>query len=446
MCLENPCDPETNPEGHIALCVAENTLVQEMLANRLMKPAIAAHAFGDSVSYCYNGMLGLPGAREALAYFLARRFLLAPDGGKSSVIAMAPTAENVTADRINPEHVAIGAGAASILNNLFFILAEAGTGVLVPAPFYAAFVNDMRVVAGCVPIPVYSNDPVKGPTIEELQLATEDAERNLGLNVKMLLLTNPNNPLGTVYQPQAVLDMISWARGRGMHTIVDEIYALSMHKMGNDFVSVIRLLNNQLGDDVHFIWALSKDFGASGFRVGVLYTQNDLLLQALANLNIFSCVSHPMQMIMADLLMDDSFVDSFLAEARLKLRRSYNLCIAKLDEMVVTYTPAGGGIFVYCDFSSIFPEQTFEMESKFRTIVEKYARVVMTPGESQYDRKPGRFRICYAWVTEEVLEIAMERLSYLISKLRKMDWWNEVQEEYLSDVVSKGGRDRMIHS
>lgn len=34
----------------------------------------------------------------------------------------------------------------------------------------------------------------------------------------------------------------------------------------------------------------------------------------------------------------------------------------------------------------------------------------------------------------------MERLSYLISKLRKMDWWNEVQEEYLSDIVSKSGR------
>lgn len=127
---------------------------------------------------------------------------------------------------------------------------------------------------------------------------------------------------------------------------------------------------------MHFVWALSKDFGASGFRIGVLYSQNDTLLQALANLNIFSCVSHPMQMVMADLLMDDSFIDPFLAESRLKLKRSYNLCTAKLDEMVVSYTPAEGGIFVYCDFSSIFPEQTFESESKFRTIVEKYARVV----------------------------------------------------------------------
>ena len=106
------------------------------------------------------------------------------------------------------------------------------------------------------------------------------------------------------------------------------------------------------------------------------------------------------------------------------------------DEMVIDYVPADGGIFVYCDFSSILPKQTFQAEARFREIVEKYARVVMTPGESQFDKKPGRFRICYAWVSEDVLEIAMERLSYLITKLRKMDWLHEINEDYLSDVVS----------
>lgn len=85
-------------------------------------------------------------------------------------------------------------------------------------------------MAGCEPVPVYSKDPVKGPTIEELQRATDEAERK-GITVKMLLLTNPNNPLGTVYKPHDILDMITWARSRGMHTIVDEIYALSMHKV-----------------------------------------------------------------------------------------------------------------------------------------------------------------------------------------------------------------------
>ena len=93
---------------------------------------------------------------------------------------------------------------------------------------------------------------------------------------------------------------------------------------------LIKILQNNLKDDVHFVLALSKDFGASGFRIGILYSQNDLLMQALSNLNIFSCVSHPMQLIMADLLMDDNFIDPFLIESKRRLRKSYLLCTSKL--------------------------------------------------------------------------------------------------------------------
>ena len=333
MCLEDPCDADRNPDGHIALCVAENTLVQEVLASRLMRQGTAPHAFSDSVAYCYNGMLGLPVAREAVAYFLEKRFLCAEEDVDSNFRSRT---------RINPEHISIGAGAASILNNLFFTIAEPGEGVLVPAPFYAAFVNDMKVIAGCVPIPVHCSDPILGPTILELQAAITLAEKTVlknGKKVKILLLTNPNNPLGIAYSAKVVEQSITWARSRGIHTIVDEIYALSMHhdetSNGNQFTSVIKILENKLNDDVHFVWALSKDFGASGFRIGVLYSQNELLLQALSNLNIFSCVSHPMQLIMADLLTDDKFIDTFLIESKCRLRKSYLLCTSKLVSFVL---------------------------------------------------------------------------------------------------------------
>ena len=56
-----------NPEGYIALCMAENKLVQESFARRLMQPATAINAFSDSVVYGYNSFLGLPSAREAAA-------------------------------------------------------------------------------------------------------------------------------------------------------------------------------------------------------------------------------------------------------------------------------------------------------------------------------------------------------------------------------------------
>ena len=298
-----------------------------------------------------------------------------------------------------------------------------------------------------------------------------------GLTPKFILLTNPNNPLGVIYQPQVLRDAIQWARKRNIHTIVDEIHALSainintnttdaagqqqgmmvpgttMHHQSynnklpystnaatttqySGFESIIKILDNDLGNDVHMVWGLSKDFAASGLRVGVVYSQNEMFMQALlaSNISIFSCVSGPIQYVISELLTDDAWVDMFLEESRNRLRRSYEICVLKLEEMVVPFVPADAGIFVYVDFSSLLPQKTFEWERKLAELIFNYARIVLTPGEAQQEVSPGMFRICYAWVSPAVLEIAMERLSRLITKIRRMDW-ADLNETTLGGLV-----------
>ena len=69
-CLQDHCDPYTNSKGYIPLCMSENKLIIELIGVRLMQIETAARAFSDSSVYCYNNTLGLPGPREAVAYFL----------------------------------------------------------------------------------------------------------------------------------------------------------------------------------------------------------------------------------------------------------------------------------------------------------------------------------------------------------------------------------------
>jgi 1-aminocyclopropane-1-carboxylate synthase len=109
---------------------------------------------------------------------------------------------------------------------------------------------------------------------------------------------------------------------------------------------------------------------------------------------IFTCVAGPIQYLMAELLTDDTFVDKFFDDSRLRLQHSYELCTRKLEEMVVPYCPAQAGLFIYVDFSSLLPKKTFEYEAELVELLFKYARVVLTPGESQRDESPGMFRIC----------------------------------------------------
>jgi 1-aminocyclopropane-1-carboxylate synthase len=191
------------------------------------------------------------------------------------------------------------------------------------------------------------------------------------------------------------------------------------------------------------IWAISKDLGASGVRYAILYSQNEMLLRAMGTMSTFvsylrqhkwlfrktlmtmfsiqSSVGGPMQNLISELLTDDQFMDNFLDESRDRLVHSYNICVSKLEEMVLPFVSAEAGMFVYVDFSSLLPEKTYEWEQRLSDLMFE-VRVVLTPGESQCDPNAGMFRICYAWVSPEVLEIAMERLSRLVTKLRRMDW------------------------
>ncbi len=229
---------------------------------------------------------------------------------------------------------------------------------------------------------------------------------------------------------QSLMKSMRYQHTRLVHIVLvlfSDSVSLDTHKIANakanhNFQSIIRVLNNDLGNDVHMVWAFSKDFGASGIRAGIVYSQNETFMEALSTLNIFSCVSGPIQYMVAELLTDDVFVTNFLEQARERIVHSYRICTAKLDEMVLPYVPAEAGLFVYVDFSSLLPEQTSEWEETLSDLIFEQARIVLTPGTNQRDPKPGMFRICYTWVSPDVLSTAMERLSKLVAKLRRLDW------------------------
>jgi len=169
-------------------------------------------------------------------------------------------------------------------------------------------------------------------------------------------------------------------------------------------------------------------------RVGFAVSGNQDYMNGLSNLNIFGGVSNPMQVIAAELMTDDRFVDSYLEESSARLRHNYQICVQKLEEMVLPFVPAEAGIFVYVDFSAILPKKTKHWEAKLSQLLIDHARVILTPGDSMREQMPGMFRICYAWVPPEVLKVGMERLSRIVAKIRRMDW-GDLNENTLSGIL-----------
>lgn len=171
------------------------------------------------------------------------------------------------------------------------------------------------------------------------------------------------------------------------------------------------------------------------------------LISAIQGLSLFSCVPFPMQLITMDLLKDHEFLVQFLEHSRQNIVHSKAVCTEKLQQLSLPYVEAEAGIFLYVNFASLLPPDcTFDHEAKFAWLMENTARLVMTPGQSQRDHRPGWFRICYAWVSVEVLNIAMCRIEFVVNYLRTIgnNWYDTPQMldyNFLNNVLLLKGAD-----
>jgi 1-aminocyclopropane-1-carboxylate synthase len=331
---------DTNPSGILACCVAENNLMPQH--ELLEKLGAASQQFsGDTLNY--TNFCGIPELRQACASFLSR-----PD---------------FVAHSVSPDDIVISSGMTGVLTGLAATLFNPGDSVLVPAPYYPNFDDDFNLWGDVktVGVPFAESDDSGRLSDAALNQAYDQA-CIAGHPPKAMLVTNPNNPVGNIYSEGSLVSIYQWCLSKKIHLIMDEAYAMSVFDADSpsptarqDFLSMARILNNDMGDYCHIIWGLSKDFGASGLRLGVLYSQNRLLHAALGTMNLPLTVSNFTQRACAAVLSDPSFMAHYIASNRLKLKASYDLLLSVLKplEPYIKAYPARAGLFVWLDFREL---------------------------------------------------------------------------------------------
>ena len=366
------------PDGFIDLSVAENRLVWDLL-----EPQLSAVRSLPPEAAGYDDIRGNEGFRTAVAGLAGRTFF-----GRE----------------VGPDSVFTLAGAGAVLEAVFYALCDPGEGVLVATPGYAGFWMDLeqRDEVVIVPVPTRWEDRFR-ISLEALDRAYEKADRP----IRALLLASPDNPTGRVLAADEISDLLTWCRSKGIHAVFDEVYALSVHD-GTPFVSVASL--TELGDDVHVIWALSKDFAVSGFRCGVVITENERLGRAVSAQGIWSGVSGRTQRLFAEMLSDAAWTDHYLTEMRRRLARAHTVAVDGLTRAAIGHIPGQAGFFLMADFRPHLGEPTFEGErALWMAVVE--AGVNMTPGAACRSEEPGLFRICFAAAPPEAITTGFDRIA-----------------------------------
>jgi 1-aminocyclopropane-1-carboxylate synthase len=116
--------------------------------------------------------------------------------------------------------------------------------------------------------------------------------RAKGINVRILLLCNPHNPLGVCYTPEVLKAHVRLCVKYSLQLVSDEVYALSIFNTAPDgeedgkpgFTSVLSVDSEAEGlskEYVHILYGMSKDFAAGGLRLGCVHTRSKDLRRAL---------------------------------------------------------------------------------------------------------------------------------------------------------------------
>ncbi|CAN6358807.1 unnamed protein product [Urochloa humidicola] len=406
---EDPYDPVTNPSGVIQMGLAENQVSFDLLEAYLREHP---EAFDCSVGFRENALFqdyhGLKSFRMAMASFMETI-----RGGKA---------------RFDPDRIVLTAGATAANELLTFIIANPGDVLLVPTPYYPGFDRDLRWRTGVNIVPVHCGSDTGFQVTAAALQAAHDAAVASGARVRGVVLTNPSNPLGTTIDRAALDDIVDFVSRNGdLHLISDEIYSGSVFA-APDLASVAEVVEDRVrrgGDThnvaarVHVVYSLSKDLGLPGFRVGAVYSYNDAVVAAARRMSSFTLVSSQTQRALAAMLSDGAFAAAYVGANRARLRERRDHVAAGLSRAGLACLRGNAGLFVWVDMRPLLDEATVDGELRLWRQVVAEAKLNVSPGSSCQCSEPGWFRVCFANMSLETLDVALQRLSRFTERWNK---------------------------
>lgn len=167
--------------------------------------------------------------------------------------------EQTTVDYDSDQEIIMTCGCSEAINNACLAFIEPGDEVIIFTP---AFVSYQNTVLLCEGIPV--EIPLKASN--EFQIDIEELKSKITNKTKMMIINNPSNPTGAVYQKGTLEKVCQLARENNILILADEIYnQLDYEKQ---YVSIASFEN--MKDYTIIVNGFSKAYAMTGWRMGYI--------------------------------------------------------------------------------------------------------------------------------------------------------------------------------
>jgi aspartate aminotransferase len=173
------------------------------------------------------------------------------------------------------DNILISNGAKHSLFNLFQVLVEDGDEVIIPAPYWVTYPEQVKFSDG-VPVFIDTDDST------EFKITPEQLKAAITPKTKILLLNTPSNPTGSVYTKEELTALGKVLEGTNIIVLSDEMYEKIIYN-GKKFTAAAEVSEDMFKRTVT-INGLSKAVAMTGWRFGYLATPDVKLAKALIKL------------------------------------------------------------------------------------------------------------------------------------------------------------------
>jgi aspartate aminotransferase len=241
--------------------------------------------------------------------------------------------------------IVISNGAKHSLFNLFQVLIENGDEVIIPAPYWVTYPEQVKFSDG-VPVFIETDDST------DFKITPAQLKAAITPKTKVLLLNTPSNPTGSVYSKEELLALGEVLKGTDIIVFSDEMYEKIMYN-GKKFTAAAEVSPDMFNRTVT-INGLSKAVAMTGWRFGYIATPDAALAKALTKLQgqVTSNINTMTQYAAIPALEGDA--DETIEMMRVEFEKRKNIVVKSFNEIKgLSTTDPDGAFYVFVNIQKV---------------------------------------------------------------------------------------------
>ena len=307
------------------------------------------------------------------------------------------------------DQITISTGAKQCLANVFMAILNPGDEILIPIPYWVSYPELVKLADG---VPVFVE------TLKEnnYKYTIEDLEKAVSDKTKAILINSPNNPTGTIYNREELIEIAEFAKKHDLLIISDEIYEKLIYD-GEKHISIASLSEDAFERTV-VINGVSKTYAMTGWRLGYMAASKEITkLMTSIQSHMTSNVNTIAQYAAIEAL-NGPIEDLNTMVKEFERRRNFMVDrLSKIDG--VSIIKPSGAFYIMVNISSYF-NTTFKGEEiknslDFSRVLLDEEKVAVIPGAGfgldEY------IRLSYA-TSMDIIEIGIDRIAMFINKIK----------------------------